>query len=134
MTRFSIRLVVENCLRYLRRRAKRHGMPGVSGVRVCPSSRRSFGEEPFSCWTTRTRDTPGRNVVGIMTRVAFVIERELFERTVASPEFIELVGEIPLRVTPGTGDRRNVIDRCRIRHELSHVGARINHASTDPGR
>ena len=65
--------------------AERDVVAGVAGVCFGPAPRRPLGEELVGVGTLLAGDAPGLDFVGKMPDVAFVIQREPFDGTVADP-------------------------------------------------
>lgn len=85
-------------------------MTRVTRVRARPPTRRSFREELFGVWTALADDNPRRHIVGIVSRVAFMIESELLDSTVRGLEIIQFVREIPFPITARTRHGRYHIE------------------------
>ena len=79
-------------------------------MRTRPPTRRPFREKLFGVWTALADDQPRRHIVGIVSRVAFMIESELLDSTVRSLEVIQLVREVPLPITARTRHGRYHIE------------------------
>ena len=85
-------------------------MAGVASVGLAPSNRGVL-REPFGLLrAVPARRAPRPHVVGEVTRVALVVERELFDGVVPDAELVELPSEVPLAVTPPAGYRRRVLE------------------------
>ena len=89
-------------------------MARVSGVRLRPAPRRTLREELVAVRALLAGDAPGLYLVGEMSRVTLVIEREPLDRPVADPQRVEFVAEIPLLVTAATTHRRGVVDAVPV--------------------
>ena len=91
-------------------------MSRMAGMGFGPASGGPLVEIGISVGTLLAVDDPWRDVVGKMTGVSFMIERELFEGLVARIQRFEFVGKLPRAVTARATDRWRVIDRlvdCR---------------------
>ena len=93
---------------------ERHLVAGVAGVGLRPAARRALGEELVGVRTLFAGDTPRLDLVGEVSGVAFVIEREPLDGPVADPKRVEFVLEVPLRSAPATRHCRRVVDVVRL--------------------
>lgn len=94
---------------------------GVTRVDARPPPGRSFGEELLAIGTALALGDPRCDVVGIMSRVSKVIQRELLEGLIPDLKVIQLVGELPLTVTARTRDGRHVVGAVR-KFVVGHKG------------
>ena len=85
-------------------------MAGVTRVGNRPPTRRAFRQELLAVRAVLAGCGPRGDVVGIVSRVALVVECELLEGAVSGPELVQFVREIPLAITARTGDSRHVVD------------------------
>lgn len=97
-------------------------MTAVARVGFGPSPRGAFGQKRLVVRTATALREPRRDVVGEVTRVLAVIERELFERPVAGVEFVEFVVEVPLAITPAARDRGRVVDFLPSVVDIASIG------------
>lgn len=102
------RIVVgRNDVDRLVRLLKPYGVTRVSRVCGRPAPCGALGEKSFAVRTLLAPSDPRGDVVRIVARVAFVVERELFDGTVPRLQVVEFVGELPLTATAGTRDARD---------------------------
>jgi hypothetical protein len=83
-------------------------------VGLRPAARRALGEKLVGVRALFAGDTPRQDLVGKVSGVALVIEREPLEGPVADPKRIEFVLEVPLRLASGARHRGRVVDVVRL--------------------
>jgi len=81
---------------------------GVARVGLAPPSRSVARQALGFLRAVATPSAPRPNTVRKVTRVALVVERELFDGVVADAELVELARGVPLAVAPLAGDGRRV--------------------------
>ena len=72
-----------------------------------PASGRAFGKELLAVRTLLAPNDPRCHVVGVVTGVPFVVERELFDCAVPGVEVVQFVVKPPLAAAPGARDSRD---------------------------
>lgn len=91
-----------------------HRVTGVTSVGLCPAVNRVLGESLDTLGAVATVRPPRGDVVGEMSSVAVVVQRELLDSLVADLHVLQFVCEVPLAVAPLAGHRRYVVDVVRI--------------------
>lgn len=66
-------------------------MLGMAGVSLRPPNRRPLGEERLAVRAVSTVREPRSDPIRKVTRVALMVEGELFERLVPAPKFLDFV-------------------------------------------
>lgn len=88
---------------------ERDRVMGMARVGFGPASGGTLVEKRLTGRTAPTGRDPGGHVVGVVTGVALMIERELFYGAVTGTQLVEFVLERPLPIAPGAGHGRNVV-------------------------